>query len=369
MFVSVPANATSRKRRSRWLVAQAKDDDPTRSHAGTKPSLLSSALPFELIVRLARRAFHTAWLTAMHQLAPQSPRTGEYLRPRSTFFSSHFLTHHPHLTLSPPDFTLFYGTACPWCHRTLLARAFYGLAPSLPLIFCEPSAEGKWLLPPNPHFSAPDLKGVYRQLSPAYSGRATAPLLIHTASGTIVSNESSDIVRFLRTLSPSERRIDLYPDAHQSHIAADGDRIHHGLNNGVYRAGFATSQRAYDAACADVFDTLDHLERTLSTHRYVSGTPAPSESDIFLFPTLFRFDTVYHLLFRCSRKRLTEYPHLHAWMRDMLQTYADHVAPTCDLTGTMASYYRQLFPLNPSGIVPSADAGDLCRPHGRANLA
>lgn len=407
------------------LTARASDRDgnPLRNTKdGVSFNLLSSALPFETLVQTARYSWHTGWRVMMSQLAPSSS-SGDYVRPKAAFEST---STRPTST-DARDYRLYFGMACPWCHRATLARTLYGLEGVLPLTLCEPNNAGKWVLrdgdesrrQPQPR----DLKSVYKALAPAYRGRATAPLLVavsaravagvggdrrgagapaHALSNMmVVSNESVDIVRFLRTLAHVDdngngnedaaagrgaqgRSVpDLYPERHRAQIDADCAWLHTTLNNGVYRAGFATSQAAYERAVVDVFSTLDALEQRLRTQRYVSGTPDVSESDVYLFPTLIRFDTVYHILFRCSRRRVaSDYPSLHAWLREMWQRGSpsssvnggggdgrDGVRGTCDVRGVAESYFRQLFPLNPSGIVADADAGDLDAPHGREVLA
>ncbi len=357
-----------------------------------KAGVLSSAVPFEVLVRIARFTWKKFWLLLMEQLAPSKARSGSYDRPPPAFVSDAYRKVFSENQIAESQLVLFYGRECPWCHRCLLAVNFYSLGdatsgyPSVASVRVYPSPEGKWVLSrtnetvareeqvtdlPMRYQSARDLREIYRKTDPSFIGRATAPLLIDLRASAIVSNESSDIVRFLRDIAMVRTKnlmYDLYPPDFQPQIEQDRKMIHEQLNNGVYKAGFAKTQTAYNDAEKAVFETLQLLEERLAGQRYVSGTPGPSESDIFLFPTLIRFDSVYHTLFRCSRRKLTEFHNLHAWMRDLIQTYPGELLDTFHVEETMTSYFQSLFPLNPSGIVPSCDIGSLTDPHGRERL-
>lgn len=360
----------------------------TRQGAG----ILSSAVPFEVLVKFARFAWRRFWLLLMEELAPSKGRSGSYDRPPPAYVSDNYRQGIKQSEIAQSEFALFYGLECPWCHRCLLAMNFYGLndetsgAPIINSVRVYPSLDGKWVLAQADRKEKPgttarnclenllsmrDLKEIYRKIEPSFAGRATAPLLIDLRAARIVSNESSDIVRFLREIARvrTEGLVnDLYPHNYQKQIEQDRSLIHEKLNNGVYKVGFAKNQTAYNEAESDVFETLKYLDEKLTRQRYVSGTPFPSESDVFLFPTLIRFDSVYHTLFRCSRRKLTEFHTLHAWLRDMVQSHRIQVSGTFDIEETTTSYFRSLFPLNPSGIVPSYDVGCLEDPHGREAL-
>lgn len=366
------------------------DERTVRRNSGA--GILSSAVPFELLVRMARLFWRQLWHLMMSQLAPTRKGTGSYERPPPSYLSSGYKDQIWTGSFEEDQFLLFYGIECPWCHRCLLAAAFHRLTDNsnasriIVPVRVYPSPEGKWVLRPvgsrsnaedanerlpATYRSARDLKQIYRNADPSFRGRATAPLLVDARSGLIVSNESADIVRFMRHIATERQTpsgIDPFPAEYQSQIEADKTWIHDNLNNGVYKVGFARTQAAYEDAERSVFQTLAELEQRLAGQRYVSGTPYPSESDIFLFPTLIRFDSVYHTLFRCCQRKITEFPNLHAWMRDMIQTYAAEVSHTFDVKETANSYFKSLFPLNPSGIVPKYDLGRLDVPHQREQL-
>ena len=217
------------------------------------------------------------------------------------------------------------------------------------------ASRGGWIFSPNdrdPVANCRDLRELYDLLSPGYKGRCTAPLLVDTKSRTIVSNESSDIVRMLNsaTFQSSKERRDLYPLELQKDIDATNDWVYALLGNAVYECGFSTTQSAYDKASAKVRQGLERCEKLLSTQDYLCGNVF-TEADLRLLPTALRFDGVYATLFKASQLRIRDYPALHVWLQRCWRMPG--VKSTIDLADANSSYYKQLFPLNPGGIVPT----------------
>lgn len=322
-------------------------------------------LPPALLIRSARTLWKTLWKTMMGQLAPAS-RSGDYQRPPSQFRAAidPAGTHPP----AAHRYQLIGGRGCPWAHRTTLTLALKGLDPVISTVTVEPAAaEGCWVFP-EPFAGCRTLPQLYQQVQSGYGGRATVPLLWDCDRCTIVNNESAEIiVQLNQQFAPwATTALDLYPPALRPTIDTWNQRIYHGFNNGVYRCGFAQTQAAYDRACADLFTLLDELDAYLGQHRYLAGATL-TLADVRLFPTLFRFDSVYYSLFKCSRRRIQDYVHLGAYLRDIYQQPG--VAATCDLEAIKRDYYGSLFPLNPGGIIPAGpDLTALDAPHGREAL-
>lgn len=253
---------------------------------------------------------------------------------------------------------LYVALICPWACRTLIARRLKGLEGAVSASVVEPelSAEG-WRFgdggdgDPDPVNGARQLHEVYTRADAAYTGRATVPVLWDRERGTIVNNESADILRMLNAGfgALGDTSVDLYPAALRPAIDALNDAIYPRLNNGVYRAGFATTQDAYEAAFHDVFDMLDALETRLAGGaRYLVGEEV-TEADIRLFVTLVRFDPAYHGLFKCNRRRLADYAALSAYTDRLLDIAAFRESVSID---HIKRGYYSVKALNPSGIVP-----------------
>lgn len=286
------------------------------------------------------------------------------------------------------DAVLFVGYACPWCHRVLLARALLGLEDNIQVVQVLPGKDGLWMLPDGPDKDrwGSRLRDVYRSLSESYSGRFTAPLLINNDSNgpALVSNESSDILDLLpRVFSIADKPLSisngdgaevwLRPPSHNAYGVDVGkldelcERIYSAVNNGVYKCGFATSQEAYERAERDLFATLDYLEIILRSSRFLCSALLVTEADARLFPTAFRFDAVYSHLFKANRKCLrADYPAISGWLSDIYNFRG--VSQTCDLEATRQSYYKNLFPLNPGGIIPVGPVVEYTRPSERIGL-
>eukprot|EP00775_Hariotina_reticulata_P010760 gene10760-10916_t len=215
---------------------------------------------------------------------------------------------------------------------------------------------------------------VYEKLSPGYRGRCTAPLLMDKKLMKPVSTESSSIVRMLSQLQlPGTTDADLYPPQLQQQIDSMNEKVYRSINNGVYRCGFSTSQAGYDAAVGELHQLMAQLDQQLGQTRFLLGDRF-TEADLRLFPTICRFDAVYAGIFRCGRRRVADYPNIQAWMRDVWQIKIPggglQVSDTVDIDACRESYYTNLFPLNPSGIIvsgPTAADLQLNLPAGRGS--
>ncbi|MDP4024537.1 glutathione S-transferase family protein [Methylobacterium sp. NEAU 140] len=269
----------------------------------------------------------------------------------------------------PGRYLLYVSLACPWAHRTLIGRALKGLEGAIGVSVVDPlmGAQG-WVFgdtpgaTPDPIHGAARLYEVYRAADPHYTGRVTVPALWDRERATIVSNESSEILRMLNDAFGASGP-DLYLKALRSEIDALNARVYDRVNNGVYKAGFATAQAPYEEAVAALFDELDALEARLDRGRYLCGS-ALTEADIRLFTTLVRFDAVYVGHFKCNRRRIADYPNLSHYLRDL---YAlPGVAGTVNLAHIKRHYYGSHATINPTGIVPIGPDLDFAAPNDRA---
>ena len=265
---------------------------------------------------------------------------------------------------------LYVSLACPWAHRAIIVRQLKGLQEAIGMTVVDPirTEEEGWRFSdeePDPLNGWSFLSEAYRISDPAFDGRATVPVLWDTETSTIVNDESSEVIEMLNCAFDDfagKPELDLYPAAQRSGIDGLNHRIYETVNNGVYRAGFAASQRAYEKAVLPLFDTLDELEERLARSRFLFGT-RQTLADWRLFTTLVRFDPVYHGHFKCNLRKLTEYPNLFAYLRDLYQTRG--VAATVDMDHIKRHYYATHRTINPTGIVPLGPAQDLDAPHGR----
>jgi putative glutathione S-transferase len=275
----------------------------------------------------------------------------------------------------PGRYHLYVSLACPWAHRTLIIRALKGLESILPISVVDPFMGAKgWTFTNGPGCIPDTVNGatrlyeLYVRTKADYTGRVTVPVLWDVKTGRIVNNESSEIVQMLNREFDSfaTRRVpDLYPDSLRADIERWNTRIYHTVNNGVYRSGFATTQEKYEEAVTELFDTFDVLEQHLAAHRYLCGSQI-TEADWRLFPTLVRFDAVYHGHFKCNLRRLIDYPRLWAYARDLYQVPG--VAATVNLSHIKEHYYRSHESINPTRIVPKGPLLDFTTPHGRERL-
>jgi glutathionyl-hydroquinone reductase len=260
---------------------------------------------------------------------------------------------------------LYIARACPWAHRTAIFRELKGLQSMIGLSVTHwVMLEDGWTFDPAPGVIADDvnraryLHQIYVKSEPKFSGRATVPVLWDKQTSRIVNNESADIIRMFNSAfdrlgaTPG----DYYPEALRAEIDAVNKRVYDTLNNGVYKAGFAGSQEAYDDAVVPVFETLDWLEQKLSRSAYVCGVVL-TEADWRLFTTLLRFDPVYHTHFKCNLRRLVDYPALWAYTRRLYQHPA--VRPTVDFAHIKGHYFQSHRWINPTGIVPKGPLVDF----------
>jgi putative glutathione S-transferase len=265
---------------------------------------------------------------------------------------------------------LYVSLACPWAHRTLIARALLGLEEAISVSIVEPVwNENGWYFSsrlPDLANGQPDLVSVYRLADPDFAGEESTPLLWDSRHRTIVNNESREILRMLdHEFSALGNGRDLCPPDLARRVDEVLTALYEPINNGVYRAGFATRQAAYERAVTEVFAGLDRWERELSGRRYLCGDIL-TEADIAFFTTLLRFDPVYHGHFKCNLKRIEDYPNLRGYLRDVFQVPG--VAATCDLDHIKRHYYATHASINPTGIVPLGPILDLTTPHGRSSL-
>jgi putative glutathione S-transferase len=269
---------------------------------------------------------------------------------------------------------LYVSYACPWAHRTLIFRALKGLeqAISLSVVNWLLGPQG-WTFEPGPGVIPDGVNGasrlyeLYAKSDPHYSGRVTVPVLWDKVTGTMVSNESSEIIRMLNNAfdGAGAKPGDYYPEPLRSEIEALNARIYETVNNGVYRAGFATSQAAYEEAVRPLFETFDWLEQRLADRRYLCGDHA-TEADWRLFTTLLRFDAVYVGHFKCNLRRLVDYPNLWAYARDLYQWPG--VKGTVHFDHIKGHYYQSHRQINPTGVVPLGPILDFEAPHGREDV-
>lgn len=272
-------------------------------------------------------------------------------------------------------YQLYVSLACPWAHRTLILRRLKGLEHVIGLSIVDPyMGENGWQFSavagavPDPLYGLDYLYEVYQKAAPDYTGRVTTPTLWDTVHETIVSNESADIVRMFNSafdeLAEHPER-DYYPSDLRAEIDTVNERVYHDVNNGVYKAGFATTQDAYEEAFAAIFDALDWLDERLAGQRYLAGTRI-TEADWRLFVTLVRFDAVYYSHFKCNRRRIADYAHLAGYLRELYQHPG--VPETVNISHIKQHYYRSHPTINPTAIVPVGPALDFSAAPNRDHL-
>jgi putative glutathione S-transferase len=270
---------------------------------------------------------------------------------------------------------LYVSYACPWAHRTIIVRALQGLEETIGMTVVDPFRdELGWRFADGDGFTTDPING-FTYLSEAYAasmadyrGRVTVPVLWDTQTKRIVSNDDDDIMRMFETEFGAFARgtYDFYPAAIRSEIDALNHEIFNSVNNGVYKAGFATAQRAYEHAARGVFKMLDRLDERLATQRYLFGA-TPVETDWRLFVTLVRFDAVYVGHFKCNLRRIADYPNLSGYLRDLYQIPG--IAPTVNFAHIKRHYYATHEDINPTRIVPIGPELHLESPHGRDGLS
>ncbi|WP_154180168.1 glutathione S-transferase family protein [Vibrio furnissii] len=269
----------------------------------------------------------------------------------------------------PGRYHLYVSLACPWAHRTLIFRALKQLEAYIDVtIVCPDMMSDGWQFGiPEPLFGHTKLHQVYTQAKADYTGRVTVPVLWDKKTHTIVSNESSEIIRMFNSAfnALTGNEDDYYPEHLRALIDEWNEYIYPNINNGVYRCGFATTQEAYEEAYESLFAALDKVESHLATHRYLAGNVI-TEADWRLFTTLIRFDAVYVGHFKCNKKRIADYPHLNGYLKELYQVPG--VKETTDFYHIKRHYYFSHTTINPTQIVPVGPDLDLESAHGRDSL-
>lgn len=272
----------------------------------------------------------------------------------------------------PGRYQLLVSYLCPWASRTLVVRVLKGLEETVPVAVAQPElGDEGWVFDPPADIGPAwetirNLYRLYVQTDFRYTGKVSVPVLWDRQEGRIVNNESAEIMRLLNTAFDSVTRndVDLYPAHLRSLIDEWNDRIYTNVNNGVYRAGFARTQAAYDEAVTALFETLDALEERLGAARYLAGEYL-TEADWRLFVTLIRFDAAYHGAFKCNLRRIEDYPNLSGYLRELYQWPG--IRDTVRIDHIQRGYYS-IRSINPTGIVPKGPLLDLDRPHDRQKL-
>lgn len=275
----------------------------------------------------------------------------------------------------PGRYHLYVSLACPWAHRTLIFRKLKGLEDTISVdVVHHAMGEFGWVFDPEVTDATPDtvngkqrLYEVYLAAKPDYTGRVTVPVLWDKNRQTIVNNESSEIIRMLNSAFDGlgAEDADFYPEDLRADIDEINAEVYPNVNNGVYKAGFATSQEAYEEAVLALFKTLDALEERLSRQRYLAGDRL-TEADWRLFTTLVRFDAVYVAHFKCNLRRIDDYPNLSNYLRDLYQVPG--VADTVNFTHIKHHYFGSHGTINPTGVVPVGPELDYSAPHDRGRF-
>ncbi|HCG8431406.1 TPA: glutathione S-transferase family protein [Vibrio parahaemolyticus] len=261
---------------------------------------------------------------------------------------------------------LYVSLACPWAHRTLIFRKLKGLEPHIDVtVVCPDMLSQGWQMGlPEPLFGHTRMHQIYTQAKPDYTGRVTVPVLWDKKTNTIVSNESSEIIRMFNSAfnDLTGNHDDYYPEPLRGVIDEWNDYIYPNVNNGVYRCGFATSQEAYEEAFESLFLALDKIDAHLATHRYLAGNKI-TEADWRLFTTLVRFDAVYVGHFKCNKQRIADYVNIQGYLKELYQI--DGIADTTDFYHIKRHYYFSHTGINPTQVVPKGPDLDFSSPHQR----
>ena len=300
---------------------------------------------------------------------------GRFIRPTTAYHNAVTADSTSYFPAEAGRYHLYISLACPWAHRTLIFRSLKKLDGVISLSVTAPlygktgwefdPAQGGTLDAANDRKT---LAEIYLITDPHYTGRVSVPVLWDKKRRTIVNNESSEIIRMLNSAFEAftDVHTDYYPEALRDEIDRINDLVYPTVNNGVYRAGFATSQEAYEEAARGIFSTLDQLEELLSRQRYLAGK-AITEADWRLFTTLVRFDAFYNSHFKCNLRRIVDYPNLWNYLRDLYQMPG--IAATVSLDHIKRHYYGSQLKVNPTGIVPIGPLIDFTAPHDRGRFA
>jgi len=308
------------------------------------------------------------------QFPDEQSDAGEFVRQEDAFrewVSGVGSTRYP---AAPGRYHLYISLACPWASRTLIVRSLKELQQAVGVTVADPVRDERgWAFRDGPGHSRDPVNGftflseAYRATDPNYHGRVTVPVLWDKETHRIVNNSEDDICRMFNDAfnALGNRAVDLFPSDIESEHAKLAAFIYDNVNNGVYRAGFASTQAAYEKGCRAVFAALDQLDKRLKTRRYLFGSRIV-EADWRLFCTLVRFDAVYYVHFKCNIRRIADYPNLHGYLLDLHQQPG--IAETVNLDHIKRHYYITHDEINPSRIVPIGPELDLTAPHGRGEL-
>ena len=306
---------------------------------------------------------------------------GEFVRTESSFRNwvtkdgSAGPTGEAGFAAEPGRYHLYVSYACPWAHRALIFRALKGLEDVISVSVVHPLMPSEsWVFGDYPGATEDHINHAhylyenYLKADAQFDGLVTVPMLWDKQRETIVNNESSEIIRMFNSAFDDycDSELDFYPEPLRERIDEINEIVYHNVNNGVYRAGFATKQQAYERAFDTLFETLDQLETILSGQRYLTGKQI-TEADWRLFTTLVRFDAVYYNHFKTNKKRLVDYPNLWAYTRELYQVPG--VAQTVNMDHIKYHYFGSHRNINPTGIVPKGPDIDFMQPHGRENLS
>lgn len=309
-------------------------------------------------------------MTIKAQFPEEQSPSGEFVRQQDAFRDWVRADGSSQYPAEAGRYHLYVSLACPWAHRTIVVRALKGLEDVVGMTVVDPIRDERgWrFFEPDPLNGWAFLSEAYFASDPAFTGRVTVPVLWDTAGKRIVSNSDDDIMRMLETEFDAfgNAELDLYPFPLRHAIDELNEQVYETVNDGVYRAGFATSQRAYERAAYRLFQTLDEIEKRLATSRYLFGN-RPLETDWRLFVTLVRFDAVYYGHFNCNLRRIADYPNLYGYLRDLYQIRG--VGDTVNFDHIKRHYYYTHDDINPTRIVPIGPLQDLSAPHGRASVS
>jgi putative glutathione S-transferase len=301
----------------------------------------------------------------------QEDQEGRFLRPSTQFHDWVTADGSSGFKAEPGRYHLYVSLACPWAQRTLIMRQLKGLQEVIGLSIVDPyMGEEGWAFSDGPD-CIPDtvngaafLREIYLKADPQATGRVTVPVLWDKQTGTIVNNESREIMRMfdMEFAALAQNTVSFYPEPLQAQIDETIDALYQPINNGVYRAGFATRQAAYEDAVTELFEALDHWESVLDHQRYLCGDQM-TEADWCMFTTLLRFDLVYYVHFKCNLRRIADYPSLWNYLKDLYQQPG--VAETCNIWHIKQHYYRSHPNVNPHQIVPKGPLINFNEPHNR----
>lgn len=308
------------------------------------------------------------------QFPDEQSTAGEFMRQADMFRNQVTADGSSGYPSAAGRYHLYVSWACPWAHRTIIVRTLKKLEDVIGMIVVDPLRDEQgWAFREGPGHSVDTINGfhflseAYRATDPHFRGRVTVPVLWDTVSKRIVSNSDDDLMRIFNSEFNrfTESQIDLYPERLRPEIDELNRFIYENVNDGVYRAGFATSQSAYERAARGLFAALDQLDARLATRRFLFGSEG-IETDWRLFVTLVRFDAVYYGHFKCNVRRIIDYPNLFGYLKDLYQT--DGIAETVNFDHIKRHYYGTHDNINPTRIVPIGPEQDLSTPHGRECL-